>query len=1139
MAESKFSLVPPRRYPEGYDRTGEGIETFKGLLQGMGPDLVGSFSDIAGLVGEGASSLPPVTSNILMLQQMQGLDKIAGSEVLGEKTFGKAPTELRQKMRDDARLVGGAIGLGEIATAKGADLLSDGIASFIKYMKNKNTPVAVTPDGQIVPVPRSPDQDLPDTSRTEMMGGEEAARAFPEITKSRELAEKLYKVKEADFANKENVYSLADDIFRETKKQTGFGTGPSIIYDADGKPTVTFYTEFEADLSDINFGTDAPMDSIVHDMYDFFDYESLEGGNVINYLDNNMGLPTEPGFGKFFDSPLSEHLPSDHPIMQAYGDFINQYELRISETTPNGELGHFSSYDKRITIRADQLNSSDPDQFRSIMIHELQHLLQDVEGLPKGGMAFTLTDYQKVSDAFVKRLDEVDQNIRRGLDQGTYNIGNLMNASPLSENGRVFDALTAARDDILTQNNIPINMRSRAMVYPGPMNEGAKMDPNNLSMREEVLARAKEIMTGRYQDAVQKQQKVMKALGITEDSYRNYFRIIGEKVARSSEEREKLFAEIRELERSRRKATSPAALERIEGRLFELRMRAETAPIEVFAPGGFDMQDVIKEVGPMGVQYPRGTGGIQGMVPKINEAARRRKVETWHGAGTDFDKFDLHYVKTGEGANMFGHGIYLSDLRQVGETYKRNVGFRKELDPFAEEDDLNMVVGRFNTDRVTDPDTGRPKLFVEDNEEFSNLLDELVYGIGEDNVNTNLTGGFTDYAFDDGKTLRLKNAVHVDEKTGVERDGFEVIGLGPSDGTLMQVAMDIDPRTEMIDFYRPMEDQHPAVREKVLAIARKIGDEKLIKEVERGRADGQGVLLSIAKFYGGSSLDDPRISVLLNNNGIKGTKYSTRGTRYDRLDPGADDYNYVVFDAATLEILKKYGFAGTVGIGTGAALTETRPTDQPQEFAKGGHVKAGIAEFIPFMRQGGEVESRATEFAEAVESNFQANLLLDNASPEELIEEFGIEGYAALLHAAGRSQKEGADPNRSSNVYFSLQGNPERQGKLFDLYEDSDMFSPPATAEDHPLLALDVLRGRNTPPKANPAAGPSQDLLNLRHLKKLSDRELSKNIRKLKQGEMDIEDVFTNIFKYSGPQIAMAKGGPVKSGIAQFIKHMQ
>ena len=101
------------------------------------------------------------------------------------------------------------------------------------------------------------------------------------------------------------------------------------------------------------------------------------------------------------------------------------------------------------------------------------------------------------------------------------------------------------------------------------------------------------------------------------------------------------------------------------------------------------------------------------------------------------------------------------------------------------------------------------------------------------------------------------------------------------------------------------------------------------------------------------------------------------------------------------------------------------------------------------------------------------------------------------------------------------------------------MFAPPATEKDHPLLALDVLTERNTPPKANPAAGPSQDLLNLRHLKKLSDKELSKNIRKLKQGEMDIEDVFTNIFKYSGPQIAMAKGGHVKAGIAQFIKHMQ
>ena len=414
--------------PKGTARPEQAKQFGIGGAQGYTTDAAGGIVDFLSLLGEGASFLPPVTPNIRMLQQMKGLDKLAGSEVLGEKVYGPMPTDPDSKVaREMGRalgIFGNVEGLATDAFSLLAPKVGGGIDGFRKLLQNQE--VGVTPEGQIVSVPRSPDQDLPDTSRTEMMGGEEAARAFPEITKSRELAEKLYKAKEADFANKENVFSLADDIFRETKKQTGFGTGPSIIYDADGKPTVTFYTEFEADLSDINFGTDAPMDSIVHDMYDFFDYESLEGGNVITYLDNNMGLPTEPGFGKFFDSPLSEHLPSDHPIMQAYGDFINQYELRISETTPNGELGHFSSYDKRITIRADQLNSSDPDQFRSIMIHELQHLLQDVEGLPQGGMAFTLTDYQKVSDDFVRRLDEVDRNVRRGLDQGTfYNIGNL------------------------------------------------------------------------------------------------------------------------------------------------------------------------------------------------------------------------------------------------------------------------------------------------------------------------------------------------------------------------------------------------------------------------------------------------------------------------------------------------------------------------------------------------------------------------------------------------------------------------------------------------------------------------------------------------------------------------------------------
>ena len=63
-------------------------------------------------------------------------------------------------------------------------------------------------------------------------------------------------------------------------------------------------------------------------------------------------------------------------------------------------------------------------------------------------------------------------------------------------------------------------------------------------------------------------------------------------------------------------------------------------------------------------------------------------------------------------------------------------------------------------------------------------------------------------------------------------------------------------------------------------------------------------------------------------------------------------YNYVVFDDATLEIMKKYGLIGPFATAAGAkALMDSQsPTDQePQMMAQGGAVNSGIAEFVPYM----------------------------------------------------------------------------------------------------------------------------------------------------------------------------------------------
>lgn len=46
----------------------------------------------------------------------------------------------------------------------------------------------------------------------------------------------------------------------------------------------------------------------------------------------------------------------------------------------------------------------------------------------------------------------------------------------------------------------------------------------------------------------------------------------------------------------------------------------------------------------------------------------------WHGSPHRFDKFDSSKIGKGEGAQAFGHGLYLADSRKVAEGYQKSLG---------------------------------------------------------------------------------------------------------------------------------------------------------------------------------------------------------------------------------------------------------------------------------------------------------------------------------------------------------------------------------------------------------------------------------------------------------------------------------
>jgi hypothetical protein len=66
--------------------------------------------------------------------------------------------------------------------------------------------------------------------------------------------------------------------------------------------------------------------------------------------------------------------------------------------------------------------------------------------------------------------------------------------------------------------------------------------------------------------------------------------------------------------------------------------------------------------------------GAGGMVPGMDLAAT-----VFHGSPHKFDRFDSSKIGTGEGAQAYGHGLYLADSPQVAQGYQRGISRAQQL----------------------------------------------------------------------------------------------------------------------------------------------------------------------------------------------------------------------------------------------------------------------------------------------------------------------------------------------------------------------------------------------------------------------------------------------------------------------------
>jgi hypothetical protein len=94
---------------------------------------------------------------------------------------------------------------------------------------------------------------------------------------------------------------------------------------------------------------------------------------------------------------------------------------------------------------------------------------------------------------------------------------------------------------------------------------------------------------------------------------------------------------------------------------------------------------------------PRTALGAVGLAAGMGDAGAMRAATVWHGSPHKFDKFDASKIGTGEGAQAYGHGLYVAENPKVAEQYANMRVLRDIPDELANKSEFHkMIVDKMN-----------------------------------------------------------------------------------------------------------------------------------------------------------------------------------------------------------------------------------------------------------------------------------------------------------------------------------------------------------------------------------------------------------------------------------------------------------
>lgn len=260
-------------------------------------------------------------------------------------------------------------------------------------------------------------------------------------------------------------------------------------------------------------------------------------------------------------------------------------------------------------------------------------------------------------------------------------------------------------------------------------------------------------------------------------------------------------------------------------------------------------------------------------------------IKAYHGSPHDFDRFDLSKIGTGEGAQAYGHGIYLAENPEVARAYRDALELRKtgpgrpsyETPEYSARSVLDAVGG----------DPNRAIAEIEKRREDVRGLDPRFRA--------------------EGSEEKFQKVIDI------LKEGRPLGG-----GKMYEVNIHADP-AHFLDWNSPFFKQS----EKVQDALHGLGVPNNVNGGKRGSDIYRDIGISPDNKAGGAAYMPDFASDTMKGAGIPGIKYLDQGSRA----AGNGSRNYVIFDDKLVKIARKYAVPGMVGAGGFGALA-LPPKDQ-------------------------------------------------------------------------------------------------------------------------------------------------------------------------------------------------------------------